>query len=317
MTTKSYHQAIPQDILALSRERDILRRRGQYARADALKRQIEEAGYAIKDNPHGAHLIILPSIEVDGTFYRTARQMPSLVDEADTCLFSVNILAHDSFEQTQRCVNSVLRFAGNSDIEIVLVDNASQDELNIWAAALQHSDARVHVLRVSRTMGEAEARNIGLKQSRGRYILLLDSSIELTGDVFTPLTKTLADEHVGITGFHGLHTADLRHFEESQQLDVEVVDKLCMAFRRGLLKRVGFFDEGYRFPNYMDVDFNFAVRDSGANIVVTPGLPVTCYPVLQDARLSDAERTRLTKRNFYRFLEKWGDRDDLLLEAEE
>jgi len=90
-----------------------------------------------------------------------------------------------------------------------------------------------------------------------------------------------------------------------------------MAFRRGLLKRVGFFDEGYRFPNYMDVDFNFAVRDSGANIVVTPGLPVTCYPVLQDARLSDAERTRLTKRNFYRFLEKWGDRDDLLIEAEE
>ncbi|MFL5589647.1 MAG: glycosyltransferase [Ktedonobacteraceae bacterium] len=317
MTTKSYHHAIPQDILALSRERDILRRRGQYARADALKRQIEEAGYAIKDNPHGAHLIILPSIEVDGTFYRTARQMPSLVDEADTCLFSVNILAHNSFEQTQRCVNSVLRFAGNSDIEIVLVDNASQDELNIWAAALQHSDARVHVLRVSRTMGEAEARNIGLKQSRGRYILLLDSSIELTGDVFTPLTKTLADEHVGITGFHGLHTADLRHFEESQQLDVEVVDKLCMAFRRVLLKRVGFFDEGYRFPNYMDVDFNFAVRDSGANIVVTPGLPLTCYPVLQDARLSDAERTRLTKRNFYRFLEKWGDRDDLLLEAEE
>jgi GT2 family glycosyltransferase len=317
MTTKSYHHVIPPDILALSRERDILRRRGQYARADALKRQIEEAGYAIKDNPHGAHLIILPSIEVDGNFYRTARQMPSLVDEADTCLFSVNILAHNSFEQTQRCVTSILRFAGNSDIEIVLVDNASQDELSIWAAALQHSDARLHVLRVSRTMGEAEARNIGLKQSRGRYILLLDSSLELTGDVFTPLAKTLSDEHVGITGFHGLHTADLRHFEESQQLDVEVVDKLCMAFRRGLLKRVGFFDEGYRFPNYMDVDFNFAVRDSGANIVVTPGLPVTCFPVLQDARLSDAERTRLTKRNFYRFLEKWGDRDDLLLEAEE
>ncbi len=52
MTTKPY--AIPADILALSHERDLLRRRGQYDRADALKRQIEEAGYAIKDNPHGA-----------------------------------------------------------------------------------------------------------------------------------------------------------------------------------------------------------------------------------------------------------------------
>src|SRR5438309_10049653 len=98
MTTKSYHHAIPPDILAVSHGSVILRRRGQYDRADALKRQIEEAGYAIKDNPHGAHLIILPSIEVDGNIYRTARQLPSLLDEADTCLFSVNILAHNTFE---------------------------------------------------------------------------------------------------------------------------------------------------------------------------------------------------------------------------
>jgi hypothetical protein len=314
MTTKPYRHAIPADILALSHERDMLRRKGQYDRADALKRQIEEAGYAIKDNPHGAHLIILPSIEVDGNIYRTARQLPSLLDEADTCLFSVNILARDNFEQTQRCVQSVLRFAGSSDIEIMLVDNASRDELSIWATMLQHADARVHILRISRTMGEAEARNIGLKQSHGRYILLLDSSIELTGDVFTPLAEALANEKIGITGLHGLQTDDLRHFEESKRLNVEVVDKLCMAFRRKLLKKAGLFDEGYRYPFYMDIDFNFAVRDSGAEIVVTPNLPIACYPVLQHAGLSDAERSRLTKRNFYRFLEKWGDREDLLVE---
>lgn len=314
MTTKPYRHAIPADILALSHERDMLRRKGQYDRADALKRQIEEAGYAIKDNPHGAHLIILPSIEVDGNTYRTARQLPSLLDEADTCLFSVNILAHNSFEQIQRCLESVQRFAGSNDIEIILVDNASRDELSIWAATMQRVDARLHVLRVSRTMGEAEARNIGLKQSRGRYILLLDSSVELTGDVFTPLARMLANEEIGITGLHGLRTDDLRHFEEGQGSKVEVVDKLCMAFRRKLLRKVGLFDEGYRFTYYMDIDFNFAVRNSGAKIVVTPGLPVTCYPVLQYADLSDAERTRLTKRNFYRFLEKWGDREDLLEE---
>jgi hypothetical protein len=316
MTTKPYRHAIPDDILALSHERDILRRRGKYDRADALKRQIEEAGYAIKDNPHGAHLIILPSIEVDGHTYRTARQLPSLLDEPDRCTFSVNILAHDSFEQTQRCLESVLRFAGSHEIEIILVDNASQDELSIWSAVLQYADPRIHVLHITRTMGEAEARNIGLKQSQGHYILLLDSSLELTGDIFTPVTQTLSDADVGVTGLHGLRTNDLRHFEESQQLEVEVVDKLCMAFRRNLLKKVGLFDEGYRYPYYMDVDFNFRVRDSGAKAVLTPDLPVTSYPTIQPARLSDAERTRLSKRNFYRFLEKWGDRDDLLIDAE-
>ena len=315
MTTQSYrHGIIPEEILALSHERDALRKRGRYDRADVLKRQIEEAGYAIKDNPHGAHLIILPGVEVDGKFYRIARHLPSLLDAADECTFSVNILARDTFEQTQRCVESVLRFAGNTDLEIILVDNASHDELPIWADALQQGDRGVHVLHVTRPMGEAEARNLGMKRSRGRYILLLDSSVELVGDVFTPLEKTLSDSRIGVTGFRGLRTDDLRHFEESQQLEVEAVDGLCLAFRRKLLKKVGLLDEGYRFARYMDLDFNFAVRESGARAVVTPALPVICHPGSPEAHLSDAERTRLTKRNFYRFLKKWGERDDLLVE---
>ncbi|MDQ6659467.1 MAG: glycosyltransferase [Chloroflexota bacterium] len=316
MTTRPYRHAIPPDILALSHERDMLRRRGQYDRADVLKRQIEEAGYVIKDNPHGAHLIILPSIEVDGTLYRTARQVPSLLDEPDTCLFSVVIVARNSFEQTQRCIESVFHFAGTHDVEVVLVDNASQDGLSIWADALRYSEPRLHVLRVSRTMGEAEAHNIGLKQCRGRYILLLHSSVELTGDIFTPLVQTLADPHVGITGLRGLRTDDLRHFEASTDGEVEVVEGLCMAFRRSLLKQTGLFDEQYRYPYYMDVDFNFAVRDSGVSAVVTPDLPATCFPMLPNTSTPDAERTRLTKRNFYRFLDKWGDRDDLLIDQE-
>jgi len=250
MTTRPYRHGIPPEILALSHERDILRRRGQYERADILKRQIEEAGYVVKDNPHGAHLVILPGVEVDGRVYRTTRQLPSLLDEADTCTFSVNILAHNNFEQTRRCVESVLRFAGASSIELILVDNASRDGIELWAEELKQRAPRFCFLRTTRTTGAAEARNIGLKQSRGRYILLLDSCVELTGDVFTPLAQTLANGKVGITGLRGLNTEDLRHFEESQQREVDVVDGLCMAFARSLLKKAGLFDERYRYPRY-------------------------------------------------------------------
>ena len=104
---------------------------------------------------------------------------------------------------------------------------------------------------------------------------------------------------------------------ESTEAEVEVIDELCMAFQRILLKKIGMFDESYRFPYYMAIDFNFAVRDSGFRAVVTPNLPIKSYPPFQDANLSDAERTRLKKRNFYRFLDKWGHRDDLLLNNEE
>jgi GT2 family glycosyltransferase len=85
-----------------------------------------------------------------------------------------------------------------------------------------------------------------------------------------------------------------------------------------LLKRAGLFDERFRFPYYMDIDFNFAVRDCGKSAVVIPGLPARSHPQQEfNSKLSDAERTRLTRRNFYRFLDKWGHRDDLLLAQDE
>lgn len=313
MTTRPVHHGIPADILALSHERDELRKRGQYARADALKKLIEEAGYGIKDNPHGAHLVILPSVEIDGMLYRTARQVPSLLNERDMSLFSVVILANNCAEQASRCIASVFRFAGSHAIEVLLIDNASQDELSQWAREFQRESALLHLIRTSRVMGEGEARNLGLKQSRGCYLLQLDPSIELTGDLFTPLAHLLARPEVGITGLHGLRTDDLRHFEESEDEQVEAISGTCMAFRRSLLPQVGLFDEGYRFPTFMDIDFSFAVRESGVQALVARALPILRHSSQASSTHSDAERTRLTRRNFYRFLQKWGDREDLLL----
>ncbi|MBA2394181.1 MAG: glycosyltransferase, partial [Ktedonobacteraceae bacterium] len=312
MATRPHH-SIPTEILALSHERDLLRRKGHYERADILKQKIEDAGFAIKDNPHGAHLVILPGVEVDGKLYRMARQLPSFLDEADLYTFSVQILVQNGIEATRRCVESVLRFAGEQSLEIILTDNASQDGLDVWAETLRQGDERVHVLHTTRKMGMAEARNIGLRQSRGRYILLLDTNLELTGDIFTPLAQTLSNDDIGLTGLRGLRTDDLRHFEESQEPEVEVIDSTCMAFRRKLLRQTGLFDDRYRVANYMDIDFSFAIRDSGAQAVLTPDLPLISHPTPQVATQSASEQARLNKRNFYRFLEKWGDRDDLLL----
>lgn len=315
MTTHPVRHGIPADILALSHERDELRKRGHYDRADALKKLIEDAGYGIKDNPRGAHLIILPSVEVDGTLYRMARQVPSLLNENDTCLFSVQILANNCAEEARRCIESVFQHSGGQDVEVVLIDNASQDGLAEWARNFQQDMASFHIIRISRMTGEAEARNLGLKQSRGRYILQLDPGLELTGDVFTPLAQLLEKPEIGITGLHGLRTEDLRHFEESEDEEVEAISGSCMAFRRKLLKKAGLFNEGYRFPFYMDIDFNFAVRATGTQAIVARDLPVIRHPTHANMQFSDAERTRLTRRNFYRFLERWGEREDLLLDG--
>jgi GT2 family glycosyltransferase len=317
MTTRPYRPSIPPEVLALSHERDLLRRRGHYQRADELKKLIEDAGYAVKDNPHGAHLVTLPGVDVDGKTYRMLRDLPSLLAEADTCTFSVIILAQNNADRVRRCIQSVLLFAAASDIELLLIDNASQDGIDLWVEALKYQEPRLHLLRATRVMGVADAYNMALKQSHGRYILLLDNSAELTGDIFTPLAKTLANTEIGITGFHGLRTDNLRHFTECEDEEAEVIDSQCMAFKRSLLQNAGLFDERYRYPYYMDIDFNLTMRDSGFEAVVTPDLPITYHAGEQNDERSANEQTRLRKRNFYRFLEKWGNREDLLPDEEE
>ncbi len=317
MTIQPHRPGIPADILEMSHQRDMLRKQGDYTRADALKAQIEEAGYAIKDNPRGAHLVILPSIDVDGTVHRTVRQMPSLLKEPNTCQFSVNIVARNQAEQVEQCIESVLRYAGDHQIEIILVDNASNDDLSIRADTLRVKEPRLHVLRSSRTMGEAEARNAAMKRSQGHYILFLDSSVELIGDLFTPLAKTLSEPEIGVTGLRGLYSEDMRHFEESAEPEVDVIDGLCLAFPRALLQQIELLDEGYRFAPFLDIDLNFALKDTGVRTVVTPDLPVKVNSLPRDSRLSEVEVARLTRRNFYRFLDRWGDRYDLLLYQED
>lgn len=71
-----------------------------------------------------------------------------------------------------RAIDSVL---GQSftDFELIIVDDASQDETRAVAAAA--GDERVRYLRLADNRGAAAARNAGIAAARGRYIAFQDS----------------------------------------------------------------------------------------------------------------------------------------------
>ena len=88
-----------------------------------------------------------------------------------------------------------------------------------------------------------------------------------------------------------------------------------MAFRRADLQRVGLLDEKYRFYRHLDLDFSLRFSDLGQRVIVIPELKAATLQ--HEHRLWNNtppdERDRKSKRNFYRFLHRWGDRRDLLL----
>jgi GT2 family glycosyltransferase len=90
------------------------------------------------------------------------------------------------------------------------------------------------------------------------------------------------------------------------------VEGYCLAIRREALRAIGGgFDPHFRFYRNADLDLSFGVRDAGWHALAVD-LPLVRHEHRGWTSLPDAERDRLSKRNFYRFLKHWSDRRDLL-----
>ena len=124
-------------------------------------------------------------------------------------------------------------------------------------------------------LGSAAGRNVSLRQARGRNVIFIDTSVELTGNVFGQMAALLEDPTVGVVGRWGVVTRDLRSFEDAGATgNVHAVEGYLMAFRREVLREVGLLDEKYRFYRHLDLDFSFAVRSLGYRATIDTALPV-------------------------------------------
>jgi cysteinyl-tRNA synthetase len=306
-------QAIPEPVRVLVDRREDRRREGDFAAADGLREEIRAAVYEVRDTRRGPQVVPAYVLPAGPTAITSSAEAPSLLDEPDACSFSVCVVARDDLAGLQRCLPAVLEMSHDRDIEVIVVDNGSLDESPKWLDSLAATDSRLRAVQCDHYLGAAAGRNVALKQSRGRFILLFDTSVEVTGDVFSPLADVLGDDSVGVAGAWGVATGDLRTFEDASGPDVDAVEAYLMAFRRERVREVGLMDEKYRFYRHLDLDYSFAFRDRGYRNVLVPDLPLRRHEHSEWSRLADEERQRLSKRNFYRFLRRWGGRRDLLV----
>jgi cysteinyl-tRNA synthetase len=106
----------------------------------------------------------------------------------------------------------------------------------------------------------------------------------------------------------------VKHFHSDTGPDVDALEGYCMAFRREEANAVGGFDERFRFYRIADFEFSFRMRDRlRGKAVVVPDLPLLKHEHRLWEAMDPEERERLSRRNFYRFLDRWGKREDLLV----
>lgn len=296
--------SIPDDVRRLVDERAAARADRDWSRADALRDRLAELGWEVQDSPSGSSA--RPILAAGGR-----GPAPDRLDEPAAVALSVQVVAEDHPDDLVRLLNGLADHPPDVDAELIVVANEPPFDLDGLLAGVSTPVAPT-VLRSEGRLGWADARNLGLRASRGEITLLLDGSIEPTGDLAGPILAAFDGPAVGLAGGWGLRSEDGRQFEEAPPGEVDAVEAYCMAIRRETLRTVGGFDRRYRYYRNADLDLSFAVRDAGWKAVRVEELPVLRHEHRGWSSLPEAERDRLSKRNFYRFLDRWRDRTDLL-----
>jgi len=321
--SESYLASLPTEITALVVERESLRSRGDYAQADHIRSEIVSAGYTVNDTAQGS--IVLPRrLEDEFTVLSSSSDAPDNTQLTDLYEFSVNLLALNSRDDLERCIQSICRHSDDRSIELVIIDNGSTDETLAYLEQLARQDELagangqhigLQVLFADHNMGFAAGRNATMRASRGHYIVLMDTSIEIDGDIWEPLAMTLADRNMGVVGPYGLATDELREFREAPGPDVDAIEGYLMAFRRELLPEVGWIDERFRFYRLMDIYFSFFFKTSGYRVLITPLVAerIQKHPHREWVSLSEEERATKSKKNYDIFRDRWHHGESLLI----
>ena len=295
----------PPQVTELAERRAAAREARDYAEADRLRDQIADAGWQVLDDPAGWQLT--PATPVAPGPLRAA-EVTSVLLEPATADLSVHWVVEGWPQDVARGIASFRAHQGVRRVHHVVAD--------VTGADVETFGTDVEVVSLEPGTGWGAACNAGLRRACGTVVFVMDGSVEVTGDVFTPLEDALRDRAVGLAGPFGILTHDLRQFEDSPAPgDCDAVEGYFIAMRREVLTDVGLFDEKFKWYRTADIEFSFRVKDHGLRTVVVP-VPVIKHTHRMWFETEPAERAKWSKRNFYRFLDRWRDRWDLVLEPE-
>jgi N-acetylglucosaminyl-diphospho-decaprenol L-rhamnosyltransferase len=218
---------------------------------------------------------------------------------------AVVIVNYNAGHYLRRALRSTFESAGDALLEVVVVDNASEDSSGQAVA----SYPEVTLIQNERNVGFATAVNQGIRATTAPFVLLLNPDAEILSGTLAGFLK-LARDHprAGAIGplvrdpdggiypsarkipsvveglvhsFLGPFRPDNRYsraytmadWDHHSERPVEWVSGSCMLLRREALDQVGLMDQAYFFA-VEDVDLCTRLRMAGWEVLFSPELEV-------------------------------------------
>ena len=228
---------------------------------------------------------------------------------------SVCLILDEYLIDFERCLNSILDNIPNKlSYEIIVAVNGICDGKKMKIVKDYKSNKNIKFIHIDPICGAGSVRNIMLKKSLGKYIFLIDTSIEVKGDIFNQIIKDLSNTEIGLVGPFGLKTDDLHHFHEISETKeyVDAIQLYLFAFRRDIITKTGMFRENFRFYRNLDIDFSFQIKKVNLKLLSNPNLNIMRHTHSVWENTHSKTRDELSKDNYKRFLQKWKNYKHLL-----
>ena len=254
---------------------------------------MERARQAITDHLAECGIIaeVLPSS--CPMFHRVRYALPEPVPKV-----TIVIPTRDRVDLLCICIEGLLRRTDYPNIEILIVDNRSQERATRAYFAQLTTDSRIRILSYDAPFNFSAINNFAVAQATGSILCLLNNDTEVINrDWLTEMVSQAVRTGVGAVGallyypddrfqhsgvvlgiggvaghiHHGLGRGQFGYFGRAAVVqNLSAVTGACLVMRKTVFEEVGGLNEKDLSIAFNDIDLCLRVREAGYRIVWTP-----------------------------------------------
>nr|WP_301287256.1 glycosyltransferase [Sphingobium sp. OAS761] len=116
--------------------------------------------------------------------------------QRDPDLVSIIVCVYNQYSLTNKCLNALVRNCGSEKIEIIMVNNGSDEETSGLLDSWAERDGRIKVIHNFDNLNFSLGNNVGFAASNGARLVFLNNDTEVQGDWLTPLLAPLKNPEV-------------------------------------------------------------------------------------------------------------------------
>lgn len=243
---------------------------------------------------------------------------------------SVVIVTYNNLKFTKNCLLSIKKYSHYPNLEIIIVDNASNDGSDFFLKKWQKNSDDNQLKKIilnKKNLGFSKACNQGLLEATGDYLVILNNDTYVTPywirkliahldkdisiGIIGPITNNIGNEakiDITYSSMEEMLKFSNKYTKAHQGINFEIknVAFFCAMLRKEVFKKVGLLDESFGLGFFEDDDYCRRIEKIGKRIICAEDVFIHHHLSASFSMIGREARDKLFNKNKKIYEKKWG-----------